>query len=64
MKEPNLNNQALDTCLVLQTQNLNQRLNGKLIKKMHMKDLFDMFAGTSVGSIITGALVFPPGTEH
>lgn len=31
---------------------------------MHMKDLFDMFAGTSVGSIITGALVFPPGTEH
>ena len=39
-------------------------LNGKLIKKMHMKDLFDMFAGTSVGSIITGALVFPPGTEH
>lgn len=31
---------------------------------MHMKDLFDMFAGTSVGSIITGALVFPPNTPH
>ena len=29
-----------------------------------MKDLFDMFAGTSVGSIITGAMVFPPETEH
>jgi patatin-like phospholipase/acyl hydrolase len=39
-------------------------INGKLREKMHMKDLFDMFAGTSVGSIITGALVFPPGTEH
>jgi len=31
---------------------------------MHMKDLFDMFAGTSVGSIITGAIVFPPDTVH
>ena len=31
---------------------------------MHMKDLFDMFAGTSVGSIITGAMVFPPEAIH
>jgi patatin-like phospholipase/acyl hydrolase len=39
-------------------------LQGNIIRKMHMKDLFDMFAGTSVGSIITGALVFPPETVH
>ena len=29
-----------------------------------MKDLFDMISGTSTGSIITGAMVFPPETKH
>jgi len=39
-------------------------LEGNKLAKMHMKDLFDMFAGTSVGSIITGAMVFPPEAIH
>jgi len=33
--------------------------NGKLRKSMHLKDIFDMTAGTSTGSIIAAALAYP-----
>lgn len=32
---------------------------GDLIKKMPMKDIFEMFAGTSTGSILATALAVP-----
>jgi patatin-like phospholipase/acyl hydrolase len=34
-------------------------LKGTLITKMPMKDMFDMFAGTSTGSILASALTIP-----
>lgn len=33
--------------------------DGKVVDKVHLKDLFDMVAGTSTGSIISAAIAYP-----
>ena len=39
--------------------------DGSVMKKMHMKDLFEQLAGTSTGSILSAALSLPkePGSK-
>lgn len=32
---------------------------GKVLKSVHLNDMFDMMAGTSTGSIIAAALAYP-----